>query len=306
MAWGPLALTQRMEWHDIQNPDDKLLDELAARYSLHPLHVEDCRQDAQRTKAETGDSYLFISLKQLAFDDAGRLSSGDVVLFVGHDFLLTVHRIPVQLLEPLRAPKQELRPDQVLYRLVDTFVESYIPLVDQLETGIERLEDEVLGSPRPAVLEKIGEARSTLLELRRVLNSTRHVIVQLRHIPSPLINQELSPYLRDVHDDLAIILDNIAADRDRLAGALDIYMSSIANRNAEATKTLTLLGTAALPGLVITSIFGMNIEYPSWVKSRSMLAIVMITSLAVTLFLLWYLRRKDYLPGGTTSGSTNN
>jgi magnesium transporter len=95
--------------------------------------VEDCRQDAQRTKAETGDSYLFISLKQLGFDDAGRLSSGDVVLFVGRDFLLTVHRIPVPLLEPLRAPKQELRPDQVLYRLVDTFVESYIPLVGQLE-----------------------------------------------------------------------------------------------------------------------------------------------------------------------------
>src|ERR1700685_1626503 len=137
MAWGPLALTQPMEWHDIQNPDDKLLDELAARYYLHALHVEDCRQDAQRTKAETGDSYLFISLKQLAFDDAGRLSSGDLVLFVGRDFLLTVHRTPVRLLEPLRAPKQELRPDQVLYRLVDTFVESYIPLVDQLERGIE-------------------------------------------------------------------------------------------------------------------------------------------------------------------------
>jgi hypothetical protein len=64
MAWGPLALTQVMDWHDIQNPDDKLLDELAARYSLHPLHVEDCRQDAQRTKAETGDSYLFISLNR--------------------------------------------------------------------------------------------------------------------------------------------------------------------------------------------------------------------------------------------------
>jgi magnesium transporter len=306
MAWGPLALTQRMEWHDIQNPHDKLLDELAARYSLHPLHVEDCRQDAQRTKAETGNGYLFISLKQLAFDDAGRLSSGDVVLFVGRDFLLTVHRTPVPLLEPLRAAKQELRPDQVLYRLVDTFVESYIPLVDQLERGIERLEDEVLGAPRPAVLEKIGEARSTLLELRRVLNSTRHVIVQLRHIPSPLINQELSPYLRDVHDDLTIILETIAADRDRLAGALDIYLSSIANRDAEATKTLTLLGTAALPGLVITSIFGMNIEYPSWTKSHSMFAIIIIGSLVVTLFLLWYLRREDYLPGGTTSSSTND
>jgi magnesium transporter len=279
-----------MEWHDIQNPDDKLLDELAARYSLHPLHVEDCRQGAQRTKAETGEGYLFISLKHMAFDDSGRLTTGDLALFVGREFLLTVHRAPVAL----------------LYRVMNTFVESYIPLVEQLESGIERLEDEVVGAPRPAVLENIGEARSTLLELRRVLNSTRHVIVQLRHIPSPLINQELSPYLRDVHDDLTIILETIAADRDRLAGALDLYMSSIANRNAEATKTLTLLGTAALPGLVIASIFGMNIEYPSWVKSHSMFAIVMITSLAVTLFLLWYLRRKDYLPGGTTSGSTNN
>ena len=295
-----------MEWHDIQNPDDKLLDELAARYSLHPLHVEDCRQDAQRTKAETGEGYLFISLKQMAFDDSGRLATGDLVLFVGGDFLLTVHRAPVALLEPLRAAKEELHPDQVLYRVMDAFVESYIPLVERLESSIERLEDVVVGAPRPTVLENIGEARSTLLELRRVLNATRHIVVQLRHVPGPLINQELSPFLRDVHDDLAIILDNIGADRDRLAGALDLYMSSIANRNAEATKTLTLLGTAALPGLVITSIFGMNIEYPSWVKSHSMFAIVMMASLAVTLFLLWYLRRKDYLPGGTTSGSTNN
>jgi magnesium transporter len=306
MAWGPLALTQRMDWHDIQNPDDKLLDELAARYSLHPLHVEDCRQDAQRTKAETGEGYLFISLKQMAFDDSGQLATGDLVLFVGGDFLLTVHRAPVALLEPLRAAKGELQPDQVLYRVMDAFVESYIPLVERLESSIERLEDVVVGAPRPTVLENIGEARSTLLELRRVLNGTRHIVVQLRHVPGPLINQELSPFLRDVQDDLAIILDNIGADRDRLAGALDLYMSSIANRNAEATKTLTLLGTAALPGLVITSIFGMNIEYPFWVKSHSMFTIVMITSVAVTLFLLWYLRRKDYLPGGTTSGSTNN
>jgi magnesium transporter len=306
VARWALALTQRMEWHDIQNPNDKLLDELAARYCLHPLHVEDCRQDAQRTKAETGDSYLFISLKQMAFDDSGRLATGDLVLFVGGDFLLTVHRAPVALLEPLRAAKEELHPDQVLYRVMDAFVESYIPLVERLESSIERLEDVVVGAPRPTVLENIGEARSTLLEMRRVLNGTRHIVVQLRHVPGPLINPELSPFLRDVQDDLAIILDNIGADRDRLAGALDLYMSSIANRNAEATKALTLLGTAALPGLVITSIFGMNIEYPFWVKSHSMFAIVIIASLAVTLFLLWYLRRKDYLPGGTTSGSTNN
>jgi magnesium transporter len=295
-----------MQWHDVQDPGHKLLDELAARYSLHPLHVEDCRQSAQRTKLETSESYLFISLKYLTWNDSGRISADDLALFVGADFLVTVHRAPLTLLEPFQSSREELRPDQVLYRVIDRIVESYIPLADKLETSIERLEDQVVGAPRPVVLEKIGEARNTLLELRRVLSATRHVVSQLRHTPNHLISLELSPFLRDVHDDLAIILDTIAGDRDRVAGVLDIYLSSVSNRNAEATKTLTLLGTAALPALVITSAFGMNIEYPPWTKAHSMFAIIMVASLAVTLFLLWYLKREDYLPGGTTSRSTKS
>jgi Mg2+ and Co2+ transporter CorA len=120
-----------MQWHDIQNPDHKLLDDLPARYSLHPLHVEDCRQESRRTKVENGDGYLFISLKQLVLDDSGRLSTDDVALFVGGDFLVTVHRVPVALLEPLRSSPEELRPDQVLHRIMDGIVDSYIPLVEK-------------------------------------------------------------------------------------------------------------------------------------------------------------------------------
>jgi magnesium transporter len=290
-----------MEWHDIRDPEGKRLDEMAARYDLNPLHVEDCRQNAQRTKVETGESYLFISLKHMALDSSGRLNATDLALFVGGDFLVTVHREPVALIESLQAFREKMRPEQALYRVVDGIVESYLPVVDKLEVKIEGLEDRVVGAPPPTVLELIGETRNTLLELRRVLSTTRHVVSQLRHVPNPLITQELSPFLRDIHDDLAILLDTIAADRDRLAGVLDIYLSSVANRTTEATKTLTFLGTAAVPTLVITGILGMNIEYPSWTKSPSTFAVISISTFAVTLFLLWYLRRGDYLPGGTTS-----
>jgi magnesium transporter len=77
-----------MQWHDIQDPGDKTLDELAARYSLHPLHVEDCRQNAQRTKLEISEGYLFISLKQMVWNDSGELSADDLALFVGQTFWL--------------------------------------------------------------------------------------------------------------------------------------------------------------------------------------------------------------------------
>jgi magnesium transporter len=123
----------------------------------------------------------------------------------------------------------------------------------------------------------------------------------LRHVVSPIIGEEMSPFLRDVHDDLAINLETIAGERDRLAGVLDIYLSSVANRTTEATRTLTLLGTAALPSLVVTSFLGMAIEYPSWVKSSWTFSISIVVVVAVTGFLLWYLRRHDYLPGGTTA-----
>ena len=139
------------------------------------------------------------------------------------------------------------------------------------------------------------------MQLRRVLSNTRHVAFQLRHVSTPFISQELAPFLRDVQDDLAIDLDTIAAERERLAGALEVYLSSVANRTTEATRTLTLLGTAALPALVVTSFFGMNIEYPSWTKSSWMFVLVVAATFAITGSLLWYLERRDYLPGGSTS-----
>jgi Mg2+ and Co2+ transporter CorA len=75
-----------------------------------------------------------------------------------------------------------------------------------------------------------------------VVNVTRHIAFQLRHAPTTVISLDLSPFLRDTHDDLAIILDLIAGERDRLATVLDVYLSTVANRTTEATRTLTLLG----------------------------------------------------------------
>jgi magnesium transporter len=292
-----------MTWHDIADPTSRQLDELAADHSLHRLHIEDCRQSGHRIKVESDHDhqYLFIVLKLLDLEQSNKLAVEDLVLFVGSDFLITVHRSPLDLLNALRDLGEKLRPDQVLYRLTNAVVDSYLPLIDKLEDIIEKLHDQVVSAPRPNVLERIGEIRGVLTQLRRVLSNTRHVAFQLRHVSSPFISQELSPFLRDVHDDLAIDLDTVAAERERLAGALEVYLSSVANRTTEATRTLTLLGTAALPALIVTGLFGMSINYPSWTKSPWIFAALVAMIFVITGSLLWYLQRHDYLPGGSTS-----
>src|SRR5690242_21504516 len=208
-----------MQWHDISDPNHSLLDELAATYSIHHLHLEDCRQEDQRTKVETNRDYLFVSLKLVLIEHGNRLSVSDLAVFAGSEFLITVHSGAAPMLEPLRGVKGELRPDEALYRVLDAVVDSYLPLTEKLEDTIETLEDQVVDWPRPSVLEHIGEIRGAILQFRRVVNATRHIASQLRHIPEPLIARDLSPFLRDVHDDLAIILDLIAGDRDQIGRA---------------------------------------------------------------------------------------
>lgn len=290
-----------MEWHDIADPAERKLDDLAANYRIHPLHVEDCRQAGQRAKLAKGEDYLFVSLKLLALEYRNRLSFSDLALFLGREFVITVHKDTAPMLEPLRHSNEAQSSDEILYDVLDRVVESYLAVAELLEDGVEKLEAQVVDWPRPVVLENVGEIRNAVLQFQRVLNATSHIAVQLRHAPDPLISKDLAPFLRDVHDDLAIILDLIAGQRDRLAAVLDIYLSSIANRTTEATRTLTLLGTVALPALVITSLFGMNIEYPSWTKSPFVFPVLLVLAAASTLFFLWYLRRGDFLPGGSTA-----
>jgi magnesium transporter len=266
------------------------------------LHIEDCRQAGQRAKLETGEEYLFVCLKLFAPEDRDRLAASDLALFLGREFVITVHTGPAPLLEPLHVSNGARSSDDFLYHVLDRVVDSYLAFAELLDDGVEELEAQVVNWPRPVVMENVGKIRSRLLQFQRVLNATRHIAFQLRHVPDPLISKDLSPFLRDVHDDLAIILDLIAGLRDRLAAVLDIYLTSVANRTAEATKTLTLLGTVALPALVITSFFGMNIEYPAWTKSLFVFPVLLVLALASTLFLLWHLRRGDYLPGGSTAG----
>ncbi len=75
-----------MRWHDIADPTSPQLDQLAENYSLHRLHIEDCRQNASRIKDEGDGEYLFIVLKLLDLERSNKLAVNDLVLFVGADF----------------------------------------------------------------------------------------------------------------------------------------------------------------------------------------------------------------------------
>jgi len=283
-----------MDWHEIRDPQDAELDRLAERYRLHPLHVEDCRHRNQSAKVEESRGYLFAVLKTVHLGEDGSLEVGDLDIFLGRDFLITVeeaHCPPVRkMLEQVRGAAAGQRADQLFYRITDGVVDSYLPALDHFSEVIDGLEDQVLDRPVPDTLARIFETKRSLIELRRVLVNTRDVAGHMQRTESDLIHREMWPFLRDVYDHVSRNLDLVEMQRDLLTGSLDIYLSSVANRTNQVMKVLTVLGTIALPALVISGIYGMNLKGLPWADSPHATAIVSGMMLATTVVLLGILR----------------
>ncbi|HYP08940.1 MAG TPA: magnesium transporter CorA family protein [Bryobacteraceae bacterium] len=254
-----------MKWHDIRDPKDPLLDSLAATHNLHQLHVEDCRNRRQAAKVEAQNGYLFIVLKPVEMDEEYCLRIADFDFFIGDNWLITVdeEQCPssTRALEYARRAEGKARADQLFYRVLDAIVDSYQPIIDRVSERIDEMEDLALTDPGPDMLEEIFDLKRVLVQLRRVVANTRDVVGHLLRSDFELVHKDMSPFLRDVYDHLIRDLDLIEVHRDLLNGATELYLSSVANRTNQAMKLLTVFGTVATPALVITGIYGMNLQH---------------------------------------------
>lgn len=289
-----------MEWHDIRNPASPELDRLAERYGLHALHVEDCRHGGQRAKVEDSSGYVFIVLKPIEFNAECKLTSGDLDVFLGRDWIITVHEFECkevcERLDRIRSGRERNpRADDLFYRIFDHLVDTYPPVLDRLNELIDGIEDEVLESPDPKMLQKILSIKRTLIEFRRILGNMRDVASHIQRMDTDLIGRDMWPFLRDVYDHLARHMDLVEMQRDLLTGAMDIYLSSVANRTNQVMKVLTVLGTIALPSIVVSGFYGMNTKdlpfagtaHGTWIAG----GLILVTTAA----LLWILRRLNWL-----------
>jgi magnesium transporter len=289
-----------VEWHNITDPASPELDQLAERYHLHPLHIEDCRHRDQAAKIEEGEGYLFAVLKVMRLMEDGSLHAADLDVFFGQEFVVTVEEEACAEIKSIvhqvrQTPTAPQRADQVFHRIMDRVVDSYLPILDHFDDLIDSLEDEALENPTPDTLSRIFQNKRALAILRRVLVNTRDVTGHLQRTESPYIARDMWPFLRDVYDHVARNLDLVEMMRDLLSGTLDVYLSSIANRTNQVMKVLTILSTIALPALVVSGFYGMNVKGLPAADSTYGVVLVILLMAGCTVLLLYVLKRFRWL-----------
>jgi len=291
----PHPILPGINWFDVSDPNSPELDELAQRFHLHELQIEDCRHRPQRAKVDEYGTYLFAVLKHLVRQDQGP-EFDDFDVFLGPDFLITVHEKDCAFLEHVRRSVQQgrtTRLDRIFYEITDLIVDGYLAFLDDSAENISKVESLVLERPEPPVLREIFRLKRCLIDFRRSASGMRDVMNAIIRREGGFTGDDLDPYFRDVYDHLVRGVDLVEAQRDLLTGSLDIYLSAVANRTNEVMKVLTIYGTLAVPLVIITGFFGMNLHLP-WSNNphgvRYASALMVFSIVGV----LWYFRKKRW------------
>jgi magnesium transporter len=299
----PYKDDQTVTWIIIDGLQDiKVLEELGKCFGFHPLIMEDILNTEQRPKVEEFADYLYVVLKMIDFDSKEKnLVFDQVSIIFGKNYVISFQERPLEIYAPiikrLKDEKSLLRDkggDFIAYLLIDVLIDNYFMICEKTGENIEKLEDKLVINPTQKILGSVYKIKRDMLFMRKFIWPLREVVSKLEREPSGIISSNTKLYLRDVYDHVIQIIDTVETYRDMLSGMIDIYLSSMSNRLNEVMKILTIFSTIFIPLTFIASIYGMNFKYMPELFSKFGYPAIWIVMLGVTIFMIFYFKRKKW------------
>jgi len=301
-----------LAWIGLHEPTEEEFSSVAQELGLHPLAVEDAVEAHQRPKLERYDGTLFVVLRPARYvDETETVEFGEVHVFVGEDFVVTVRHGEASELGKVRKRLEgdpellRLGPEAILYAIMDQVVDDYGPVVAGLENDIDEIETEVF-SGNAGVSRRIYELSREVIEFQR---ATQPLVGILGGLISSVENPDLQRYLRDVQDHALKITEQVAGFRELLQNILSVNLTLVGVSQNEEVKTLSeasiaqnnevkkISAWAAIlfaPTLVGT-VYGMNFDHMPelhWALGYPF-ALVLMLLVSVSLYVIF--KRRGWL-----------
>src|SRR5919106_2913856 len=301
-----------LRWVNIERPGPAERDWLEEHFEFHVLDLEDVLSRNQRPKIDEYEDYLFIVLHFPVFDPAvGRLGTGELDLFVGPGFIVTIPNQPLKpveyLFERCRS-KEELREQlfsrgsgYLLYRIVDDSFDYSFPMLRKIGNKLDALEEEIFEGRSEEIVRDISNVKQEIINFRKVIRPQRPVLRDLEKVKGRYLSPEidLEIYFDDIVDAQERIWDLLENYKEVVEALEDTNESVIAHHFNDVLRVLTVLSIVFLPATLIASIWGMNVGLPGGGDpTTSSTAVFWIVIGAMVVFLagmLAFFRRRGWL-----------
>jgi len=289
-------------WIDVQGlGDEKVLRELADMFSIHPLALEDVVNVPQRPKVERFEQHTLCLTRMAVLRDT-QIDREQVSIFLGPQYVLTFQERAGDVFDPVRARIRQggpmLRssgPSYLAYALLDAVIDGYYPIMAAFGEKLASLENAIVDHPHAKILHQIHQAKRDLLALRRGIWPQREAVNTLIRDENPLISETVRIYLRDCYDHCVQIMEAIETYRELAGGLMDVYLSSIGNRQNEVMKVLTIMASIFIPLTFMAGIYGMNFQNMPELQSEWGYPLLLVAMLVVASAMIWYFRRKGWI-----------
>jgi magnesium transporter len=293
-------------WVDFAGEPNETCQPILEAFGFHPLAIEDALQQTHSPKIDDWGSYVYLVLNYMHLNGESEsqweTEIDELDIFLGPNYVVTHHDLPVPALDAVFASIQrDHRPlhdgaDHLLYKIIDSVVTNYMPIVERIDEEIDQIEDQVFDRPTPHTLERLFALKRVLLAMRRILLPQREVLNKLARDDYAVIDSKDRIFFRDIYDHLVRLHDLNETMRDLVGGALDTYLSVVNNRMNEVMKTLTIITTLFMPLTFVTGFFGQNFFEPlgmmkAWTTPLAFLAMLVITVFLPAGMYIWMRRR---------------
>ncbi|MCX5544395.1 magnesium/cobalt transporter CorA [Paraburkholderia sp. CNPSo 3076] len=300
-----LAKPECFVWVALKDPDAGEMAAMKEEFGLHALAIEDVMNGNQRPKIEEYGDTLFCVLHTLELDDDGEVIIGQVNVFAGPNFVLSVRHRAQQGFTDVRARCERepalLREGSgfVLYALMDSVVDRYAPVLETLSAEIEELEDRIfdkhdLAGSR-AIIEDLYSLKRRLVILAHHVTPLVDAVGKLVGGRIPQVCVGMQAYYRDVSDHLVRVSNMIDARREMIVTAIQVNLGMISLAENEVTKRLGSFAALFAVPTMIAGIYGMNFEHIPELHFRFGYQICLAAMLVLDIFLFFLFRRINWL-----------
>ncbi len=294
-----------LRWINIERPGPLDRAWLEEHFEFHPLAYEDVASRNQRPKVDEFTDHLFIVLHFPVFDSVvGRLNAGELDIFVGQDYVITLPNAPLQpveyLFERCRS-SEEFReqlfsrgPGYLLYKIVDDSFDYCFPMLRKMGNKLDRTEEEIFEGRAEEVVRDLSNVKQEIINFRKIIRPERSVLRDLERTKQVYLPADHELYFDDIVDASERIWDMLENYKEVVEALEDTNESVISHRLNDILRVLTSFSVVLLPLTLIASIWGMNVRVPGQGSIHAFW--IVVGSMAVLLVaLLVYFRRRGWL-----------
>lgn len=282
--------------------DESFIEKIGSYFGLNALILEDIVNTQQRPKIDEYENYIFGTFRMLYINDNNELIGEHVAMVLMQNCVLVFQELDFDVFHGVRdrvkAKAGRIRAkksDYLFFALLDSIIDNYFVVLENVGHKIEGLEEELYENPTPEVAQQIQQLKKEVLKIRQWIYPVKELVNRLIDSESPLLSKDTRFYLRDALDHSYEINESLQIYREMAMSLMEMYMSNMSNRMNEVMKVLTIISTIFIPLTFIAGVYGMNFAHMPELQWKNGYFLVWGFMIIIFIGMIIFFKRKKWL-----------